>query len=96
MTKKMSVIDEIKAFDFENGDRDAYLSMCLKCKNEEEAALFLNRYREIEPEFADKNLGYIFGYCTNEDRKKLYKVFPVVHPVFGAAFGREEDLGGRK
>jgi hypothetical protein len=92
----MSVIDEIKAFDFENGDMGAYLSMCLKCETEEEAALFLKGYREIEPEFADKNLGYIFGYCSNEDRKKLYKNFPMVHPVFGKGFGREEDIGGRK
>ena len=86
----MTVIDEIKAFDFKNGDRDTYLSMYLKCGTEEEATLFLKRYRELEPEFADKNLGYIFGYCSSEDRKKLYKLFPVCHPVFGSGFGREE------
>ena len=76
--EEMTVIGEIRAFDFENKNVQDYLSLCLKCKTEEEATLFLKRYREVEPEYADKNLGYIFGYCSNEDRKKLYKLFPVV------------------
>ena len=86
----MTVIDEIKAFDFLNEDIGAYLALCLKCETEEEATLFLDRYREITPDFADENLGYFFGYCSCEDRKKLYKLFPVVHPVFGSGFGRVE------
>ena len=84
----MTAIDEIKAFDFDKGDIGAYLTLCLKCETEEEATLFLKRYREVEPEYADGNLGYIFGYCSSEDRKKLYKLFPVSHPVFGSGFGR--------
>ena len=88
----MSVIDEIMGFDFENRNIEEYISLCLKCETEE-ATLFLENYRKIEPEFADKNLGYIFGYCSSEDRKKLYKLFPVVHPIFGSGFGRETSGG---
>ena len=43
------------------------------------------------PEIAHKNLGYIFGYCNTEDRKKLYTLFPVNHPIFGSEFGRGSD-----
>jgi hypothetical protein len=87
----MSVLKEIETFDFANRAIGDYLSLCLKCKTKEEAELFLVKYRKIEPEYADQNLGYVFGYCSAEDRTKLYKLFPVNHPIFGSVFGRERE-----
>jgi hypothetical protein len=38
---------------------------------------------------AKRNLGYIIGYCSAEDRKKLYAALDdISHPIFGSSFGR--------
>lgn len=43
-----------------------------------------------EVETAKRNLGYIIGYCGEDDRKKLYAALSdVSHPIFGSSFGRD-------
>ena len=66
------------------------IDMCRKCKTREEASRLLDAYRRYcdTPETADANLGYIFGYCSPDEIKRLYALFPVCHPVFGCWFGR--------
>jgi len=68
------------------------LDICLSCNTKEEAENVLREYEEQhDPEIARQNLGYIFGYASDNDIKKLYSLFPVTHPVFGEKFGREEN-----
>lgn len=81
---------EIEGYDFEKGSIDTLLSLCLKCRTSDEATKLMERYRAVN-EYADKNLGYIFGYCGAEHRRQLYSLFPVSHPVFGSGFGREKE-----
>lgn len=84
----MSVMEEIEGFNFEGGTIGTLLSLCGKCNTQVEASRLLERYRDVN-ESADSNLGYIFGYCGSEERVRLYGLFPVTHPVFGAGFGRD-------
>lgn len=70
------------------------LKICLKCNTKEEASEVLREYGEQceSPEIAQTNFGYIFGYAEGEDRKKLYSLFSLSHPIFGPAFGHcDED-----
>ena len=66
------------------------IDMCIECKTREEASMLLDAYRRYcdTPEIADANLGYIFGYCSPDEIKRLYALFPVCHPIFGCRFGR--------
>jgi hypothetical protein len=43
---------------------------------------FMKGYRKVT-KFADTNIGYVIGYYDNKERKKLYKIFNVNHPIFG-------------
>ena len=72
------------------------LNRCLACETVEEAEIILYQYEDYcdTKEIAHRNLGYIFGYCNLEDREKLYRLFPVSHPIFGAGFGRENKQNG--
>lgn len=54
------------------------------CRTEAEATEFLTAYR-AENEHADANLGYIIGYGSDDDRKRMYGLFKLNHPVFGKA-----------
>jgi hypothetical protein len=67
------------------------ISACLQCQTKEQAGELQKQYEEYcdTPEIARSNLGYIFGYCNDEDRNKLYMLFSVSHPIFGSNFGRE-------
>ena len=67
------------------------VSRCLACETVEEAEIVLHAYEDYcdTIEIAHRNLGYIFGYCSPENRERLYRLFPVNHPIFGAEFGRE-------
>ena len=87
----MTIMEEIDKFNFAQGTIGTLLSLCCKVTTEEEAKHLLEKYREAEPRFADQNLGYIFGYCDDKTRERLYRLFPVSHPVFGAGFGRGSD-----
>ena len=68
------------------------ITLCLSSKNREDAKYILKQYEQYcdTPEIAHSNLGYMFGYCNAEDRKKLYDLFLVNHPIFGSQFGRED------
>lgn len=86
----MTLQDEIENFDFNRGIWE-FLTLATKIETEEDAKRLLERYRAFEPRYADQNLGYIFGYVEPPSaREKLYKLFPVNHPIFGATFGREK------
>lgn len=65
------------------------ISLCLSCETKKDAENIMRQYEQYcdAPEIARGNLGYIFGYCDEEDRKKLYDLFPVSHPIFGSEFG---------
>lgn len=82
-------MNEIK---FEDLDIGGIINLCLTCKNKEEAKEILKEYEQYcdTPEIAHSNLGYMFGYCSGKDRKKLYDLFLVSHPIFGSQFGRED------
>ena len=69
------------------------IKLCLQCETKEDASEVLRQYENYfdNPEIAHKNLGYIFGYCDPEVRKRLYALFPVDHPAFGHGFGRGDD-----
>jgi hypothetical protein len=91
MDNKEKAIEKFGNIDFSKlGDIGKLLTLCLKCETKEDAGEVLRQYEKYcdTPQIADSNLGYIFGYCNEEDRKKLYSLFPVSHPVFGTAFGR--------
>ena len=51
-----------------------------KCKTKKEARNFLNAYRK-ESAYADENIGYIIGYQNEKERKRLYGLFNISHPV---------------
>lgn len=84
MRKKFKNIkfDKMKTFDI--------ISLSLECDTKEEALEIIKQYEKYcdTPEIAHINLGYLFGYCNEDDRKKLYSLFPVSHPIFGSKFGR--------
>ena len=88
--KKQADTDWIAEIEFKQVNVRDIIEICRKCKTKEEASKLIECYRAycVTPEAADENLGYIFGYCNEEERKKLYRLFPVSHPVFGADFGR--------
>lgn len=67
------------------------ITLCLNCETKEQAEELQKQYEEYcdTPEIARSNLGYIFDYCDETDRKKLYRLFQVSHPVFGSSFGRD-------
>ena len=52
-------------------------------EDKEEAEEFKEKYREVAPDYAEKNIGYISGYLSPEEGKRLRKLFDVEHPVFG-------------
>lgn len=77
--------------DFDGMNIGEVVNRCLACKTVEDAEIVLYQYEDYcdTREIARRNLGYIFGYCSPEDRERLYKLFPVNHPIFGVVFGRE-------
>ena len=85
-------VDWANEINFKEASINDIIELCLKCETKDEAFKLRDSYRDycVTPQVADENLGYLFGYCDEEDRKKLYSLFPVGHPVFGVKFGREE------
>lgn len=74
------------------------LDTALACETKDEAARMLADYRLENPEHADQNLGYIFGYVEPPARRAaLYALFEgITHPVFGgnAMAGVSKDGAG--
>ena len=87
---------EFDNIDFNKLDITNIVNLCLRCKTKEDAEKVLRRYEKYcaTPEIAHNNLGYIFGYCGPENRKRLYSLFSVNHPIFGEGFGRGVDISG--
>lgn len=90
MSAEKSKFDNI---DFEKLDIGGIIGLCLECKTKEDAKKVMEQYEKYcdTPEIAYKNLGYIFGYAMDEERRRLYSLFPVNHPIFGSDFGRTEE-----
>jgi len=87
-----NIKEEIENFDFNNKSIHDILDICTKIETIEDAQRLLERYRAFEPQYADQNLGYILGYIEPPSlREKMYKLFPVNHPVFGSNFGRNNQ-----
>jgi hypothetical protein len=74
--------------DFEGMEIGTMINLFLKCETKEDADDILGQYQKYcdTQDIAMGNLGYIFGYANDEDRKKLYALFPVTHPIFGKEF----------
>lgn len=89
---------EFDNIDFSKLDINGIIRLCLKCKTKEDAEKVMMQYEKYcdTPEIARKNLGYIFGHCGQEDREKLYSLFPVNHPIFGPEFGHRGDVSCTK
>jgi hypothetical protein len=73
---------------FEGIEIGKMIDLFLKCETQEDVDDILGQYEKYcdTPEIARGNLGYIFGYANEENRKKLYLMFPVTHPIFGTHF----------
>ena len=84
---------QFENIDFAKLDISGLLNLCLKCQTKEDAKKLLEHYEKYcdNPETAHINLGYIFGYASEENRKRLYSLFPLIHPIFGPSFGRGSD-----
>jgi len=69
------------------------LGICKKCRTKKDAKNVLRQYEAqcVNVGIAYINLGYIFGYADAEERKILYSLFPISHPIFGKGFGRGSD-----
>ncbi len=85
-------------YNFKQMNTSKLITTCLKCETTTQAEELLKQYEKYcdTPDIAHKNLGYIFGYCNDEDRNKLYKLFPVNHPIFGSGFGRGKDITSKE
>ncbi len=61
------------------------LDTACACETKDEADRMLADYRAENPEHADQNLGYVFGYVEPPARREaLYDLFDGIrHPVFG-------------
>jgi hypothetical protein len=49
----------------------------------DEAQEFKRAYTEQFPDVADNNLGYLAGYCSNDEMLRIFDLFDVEHPIFG-------------
>lgn len=79
--------------DFSKLDIGKIIKLCLKCETKEDANELLRQYEKCfdDHAVARDNLGYMFGYYDQEDRKKLCSLFTVDHTMFGHGFGRGSD-----
>ncbi len=98
MDNKGESVGKFGDIDFTKLSIGQIVSLCLNCDTKEDANEFLMRYEKCfdDPVVARNNLGYMFGYYDPEDRKKLYALFPVNHPMFGHGFGRGDDISGEE
>lgn len=93
MDKKSESIGKFSDIDFKKLNMGQIVSLCLSCETKEDANELLRQYEKCfdDTVVARSNLGYVFGYYDPEDRKKLYSLFIVDHPIFGSGFGRGSD-----
>lgn len=84
---------ELENIEFYNKRIEDMLNLCLKCNSKEEAVKVLRQYEEFigSVKIAHINLGYIFEYASEENKKKLYSLFPVEQPIDKDKSYRESD-----
>jgi len=69
----------------EDGDAaDAYKAKLVRLRIEAIA----ENGEEVEPVeeselVVAQNIGYLSGYCSFEERQRIYRVFSTTHPIFG-------------
>lgn len=98
----MNLFEQMEAFDKK---RNPVFTAIDKLKTPEDIQRFANEYEEYlvansnkeiegkEREVARSNIGYILGYYSDATAKLWYGSLPdVVHPVFGAGFGRGKEV----
>lgn len=56
----------------------------------EEAQKYL-RLARLDGEYADQNIGYLFGYFSRPRWKELSELFDILHPVFGDQYDLTDD-----
>lgn len=49
------------------------------------------RLARLDGEFADQNIGYLFGYFNRDRWKELSELFGILHPVFGDQYNLTDD-----
>lgn len=88
MGENVGVSGKFGKINFEGMEIGYMIDLFLKCETNEDADDILGQYENYcdTKEIARQNLGYIFGYADDENRKKLYLMFPVTHPIFGTHF----------
>jgi hypothetical protein len=57
----------------------------------DEAREFLHLYKEENPQYAEHNLGYLFGYFGRDRWKELSELFGILHPIFGDKYDLTDD-----
>jgi hypothetical protein len=63
----------------EQVEADAYFELCV------EHTIRLGPCERVEAEKIERqNLGYYAGYCSNETRERVERLFKCEHPIFGA------------
>jgi hypothetical protein len=98
----MNLLEQMKEFD---PKRNPAFTAIDKLKNPQDIQRFMREYEEWmvkngdesikgrEVEVARSNIGYILGYYSDATAKLWYGSLPdVVHPVFGAGFGRGQEI----
>lgn len=59
-------------------DADAYFERCVA------HTMSFGKSREEAESIERQNLGYYAGYCDNETRQRVERLFRCAHPIFGA------------
>lgn len=53
-----------------------------QCATPDEAQAFMAAYRSVNPH-ADVNIGYLSGYYSQSEARRIREWFGVTHPIFG-------------
>ena len=73
------------------------LQACCKCKTKQEAQEVMRKAEEDNPGYTKGNIGYMLGYLSPEERKRVSALFEDCdHPVFGHGFGRTKDVSAKE
>lgn len=60
-------------------------------ETKEEAQEFLKLAKLESPSYAEKNIGYLFGYFDRATWKRLSGLFGISHPIFGDNFDMTDE-----
>ena len=62
----------------------------IQCQTKADAKSFLASYRRITPH-AEANIGYLTGYFTDDECRRIQDLFGVSHPIFGTTIPTLEE-----